>query len=110
MKICYKWGNCNVLYKNANWKFSECQLVDEIIIGNVPGVPGEFAQPSWLQDEPKSELDRKKRKRFIRLIYKVKNYPKYDESKEVKEDIKITVNDIKLVLKAVKGIDVEINE
>lgn len=31
IKICYKWGNCNILWKDANWTWDECRLVEEII-------------------------------------------------------------------------------
>jgi hypothetical protein len=107
--ICYKWGECDVLWKNANWRWSECQLVDEIIGGIRPGVPGDLVQPQWLQ-EPKTEEDKRKRKRFIRLICKVKGYPEFDEKKEVRENIKITIEDIRLVVRAVKGIDIQVIE
>jgi len=51
--------------------------------------------------------DEKKKKRFITLICKVKGYDIYKSTKEVK-DVKITANDVKLVLKEGLGIDVKI--
>ncbi len=109
-KLCYTWVGCDVLWKNANWTWSECKLIDEIIGGNLPGVPGEWAQPPWLEDIPATQLDKEKRKRFIRLLCKVKRSPEFSEEKEVKTNIKITLEDIKIVVKAVKGIDVQIFE
>lgn len=116
--ICYKW-NCidsaaNVWWNQANWWWSECQLVEEIV-GGLPttGVPGEWALPPWLQEDqydPYNQKQKEKRERFIRLIAKVKGYPEYDDKAKVRDDIKISIDDIKLVVKAVKGIDVQITE
>jgi len=44
------------------------------------------------------------------MIAKVKNYPEYDEKRKVNTDIKISIDDVKLVVKAVKGIDVQVTE
>jgi hypothetical protein len=113
IKLCYTWGKADVLWKEANWKWGECLLVEEVVsgfIGNPPGVPGEWAQPSWLQDEKIHDpYEKEKRKKFIRLICKVKK-EKYDEEKLVREDIKISLDDVKMVVKAVKGIDIQIME
>jgi len=114
--ICYKW-NCtdnttDVLWKDANWKWSECLLVDEVVAGlQPPGVPGEWALPPWLRDQydPYNQQHKVKRERFIRLIAKVKDKD-YDEKKEVNSDIKISIDDVRLVVKAVKGIDVQVTE
>lgn len=110
--VCYKWGECNVLWKNANWKWSECQLVDEIIgVLTRPGVPGEVALPPWLQEEkPYDPYDKEKRERFIRLLCKVKGEPEYNEKKKVRTDIKITLDDVKMVTRAVRGIDIQVLE
>lgn len=111
--ICQKWETCDVLWKEANWTWRECQLVDEILGSNIrPGVPGELTIPTWAQEEivPYSAYDREKRERFIRLICKVKNNSEYNTEKKVKSNIKITVNDIKLVVRAVKGIDIQVLE
>lgn len=90
----------------ANWKWSECQLVAEILTNLYPGVPGEEALPSWLQEEPYNPYDKQKRERFIRLLCKVKGYPEYDEKKKVRDDIKVTIDDVALVVKKVSGIDI----
>lgn len=105
MIFCFKWGNCNVLWKLANWKWSECALIEDIIKGYGPGAPPIF--PAWLREDTKEE---EKRKRFIRLLCKVRGEPPYDEKKEVKTNIKITAKDIEMVVKAVSGIDVTITE
>lgn len=102
--ICYKWGGCNIQWNLANWTWSECQLVSDIISGFGPGAPPAF--PDWLTESSKDE---EKKRRFIRLLCKVKNEPKFDETKEVK-NIKIKIEDIKIVVKAVSGIDIDIKE
>ncbi len=105
--LCYKWGSTSVPWNMANWKWSECQLVAEVIGGLPGGIPGEEALPSWLkEEEPYDPYGKEKRKRFIRLLCKVKGYPEYDEQKEVRKDIKITVDDVILVIKKVSGINV----
>ncbi len=109
IKICYRWGNCNVLWKDADWKWSECQLVAEIIAVQT-GVDATTLIPPWL-DEPwnpyrAGEEEKKKRKRLVELICKVKGI-KYNEKKELK-DFKVTVEDIKLVVKAVANIDIDL--
>lgn len=103
--FCYRWGNCNVPWNLADWKWSECQIVADII----SGFGGNAAPniPDWLKEDKKDE---EKRKRFIRLLCKVKGEPLYDEKKEVKTDIKITAKDVEMVVKAVAGIDVTITE
>jgi len=107
--VCYTWSGCDVLWKNANWLWSECSLIDEVLGDLRPGVPGELAQPNWLQDDkPHNPYEKDKRKRFINLICKVKGYPTYDEKQDIRDDIKITIEDIKVVVKAVKGIDIQI--
>ena len=107
IKVCNTWENVNVLWENVNWTWEDCQLVDEILVG----VPGELAQPPWLQeDEPYNAYDKEKRRRFIHLLCKIKGKEELNEQKEVKSNIKITLEDIKLVVNAVKGIDVEIFE
>lgn len=104
-QICYRWGFTNVLWKNANWKWSECQLVAEILNNLYPGVDATTLIQPWLI-EPWNPYKEKKRKELIRLICKCRGQT-YDESKEVKE-FEITVDDIKLVVRSVSGIELDI--
>jgi hypothetical protein len=93
----------------ADWTWSQCQFVGEIISEIRPGVPGEHALPPWLQEQykPYDPYEKQKREKFIRLLCKVKGEPEYDEKKKVRDDIKITVDDVALVIKAVSGIDIK---
>lgn len=105
MRFCPIWNKTDVRWKNANWTWSECRLVEEIISNHVgidASLIGEELQgPAWLRDE-------KKKIRLIRLICKVKG-EEFDESKEIK-DIKISIKDIKLVVKTVANIELNIKE
>ena len=107
--LCYKWGNCSVPWNMANWTWSQCQLVQEIITTVIPtGIPGELALPSWLQEETfgLKKDDKDKRDRFIILLCKVKGYDETEQRKKVREGIKVTADDVIFVVKAVSGIDI----
>ena len=49
--------------------------------------------------------DEEKRKRFIKLVCKVKGYDKYSKQKTIRNDIEITAEDVNLVVESVLGID-----
>ena len=107
MMICNKWGNTDIKWKNSNWTWAECRLVEEIIqeFEHV-GIDAskmmqeeETFMPFWMKDNVK-------KKRLIRLICKIKK-EEFDETKEVK-DIKISIDDIKLTVKVVSGIELRI--
>lgn len=99
--ICHIWGYTDVLWKDANWLWSECQLVEEIF-DFLKGLGAQLDQPA---EVPWKDL--KKKKRLIRLICKCKG-EKYDETKEVNEDTEIDVKDIELVVRAVLNVNVDI--
>jgi hypothetical protein len=104
MLICRKWGSTDVRWKVSNWLWSECQLAEELGQIYESGIDASriYENDLW-RNEPE------KRKRLIRLICKVKG-EKYDESKEKHENIKIKVEDIKLVIKAVLDIELKVKE
>jgi hypothetical protein len=97
---CYTWDELNLLWKDVNWTWEECQLVDELVseIGSGALDPSQIPSP-W---------DGEKKKKLIRLICKVKGYTQTETEKEVKKNGNITINDIKLVVKAVKNIDLTV--
>ena len=106
MMICRKWGSTDVRWKDANWLWSECQLAEELAEQFKGGIdPKEFYKEEetfWIKDV-------EKKKRLIRLICKFKG-EKYDESKEVNENIKIKVDDIKLVVKTILDIELKVKD
>ena len=103
---CYRWSAANVKWSAANWTWRDCQIVSEIIsLPSTTGVDASQLMPKWLQEEETlNPLDVEKRKRFIRLLCKVQG-TNYDESKEVRGDVKVTIDDVKLVVRAVAGVE-----
>ena len=54
------------------------------------------------------KLDPEKKKRFIKLVCKVKGIETYSGQKTVRDDIEITAKDCELVIKEVLGIDLTV--
>jgi hypothetical protein len=54
------------------------------------------------------QLEPEKKKRFIRLVCKVKGIETYSGQKTIKDDIKITAEDVKLVVEKVLDINLTI--
>ena len=55
-----------------------------------------------------NQLDPEKKKRFIKLICKVKGIETYSGQKTIRDDINVSVEDIELVVKEVLGIDLTV--
>lgn len=114
--LCAIWGSTNFLFGNANWKWSECSgsinppipPIPVVNIGNRPGVDATTLIQPWLEEpwNPYKTNTLEKQKRLIKLICKVKGQ-EYDEEKEVK-DFKITIGDIRVVVKTVSNIDLDL--
>ena len=54
------------------------------------------------------QVEPEKKRRYIRLICKVKGIETYSGQKTIRDDIKITTEDVKLVAKEVLGIDLTV--
>ena len=54
------------------------------------------------------QLEPDKKKRFIKLVCKVKGLETYSGQKTIRDDIKISANDCELVIKEVLGIDLTV--
>ena len=54
------------------------------------------------------ELEPEKKKRFIKLVCKVKGIETYSGQKTIRDDIKVSAEDIELVIKEVLGIDLTV--
>ena len=121
-EVCAIWGTKNVWWKNANFQWGVCT---GSVIPPVPPPTGSIVisaslQPlgvdattlvqPWLIEpwNPYTAADEhdKKRKRLIKLICKVKGQT-YEEEKRV-GDMKISVDDIRMVVKAVSNIDLDV--
>ena len=54
------------------------------------------------------QLDPEKKKRFIKLVCKVKGIETYSGQKTIRDDIEITAKDCEMVIKEVLGIDLTV--
>ena len=87
-----KWEDADFKWSDNPYKWDEVQLVEEIVSaggGIVDAV---------------EKLDPEKKKRFIRLICKVKGIETYSGQKTIHDDIEVTAEDCELVIKEVLGI------
>ncbi len=115
---CYKWGNCDVLWCDADWWWSKCRYGEPIPpVPPTPetpiihvGIPGELALPPWYDEFLHDPYKKIKEKKFISLTCKIKGESEYEEKKEVKKDIKLNLNDAKVTLKSINGINIQLLE
>ena len=101
---CYIWGETNIQWKSANWKWSECALVKEIMLG----VDATTLIPPWMREEEKPPIPASwtaKREKFLEILCKVKGINEISERKRIKENVDVTIDDVKLVLKEVAGVE-----
>ena len=81
--------------------WDDVQLVVSLVESRGASVP----EILWQVDN----LDPEKKRRFIKLVCKVKGIETYSGQKTMKtEDIKISADDVKLVVKDVLGIDLTV--
>ena len=55
-----------------------------------------------------NQLEPDKKKRFIKLVCKIKGIETYSGQKTIKDDVKITVDDIELIIKEVLNVDLTV--
>jgi len=88
MSTSIEWNNANVNWNSNPFLWSDVQeIIAEIESGG----------GSWEE----VDKDKKKRKRIIRLVMERKGIKIYDERKEVK-NIKVHLDDIKLIAEEIK--------
>lgn len=91
-----KWEDADFKWDDNSYKWDDVQLVEEIVEAVAEG--GGIVQVV-------EQLDPEKKKRFIRLICKVKGIETYSGQKTIRDDIEVTAEDIEMVIKEVLGID-----
>jgi len=103
------WSLTDVLWNNANWTWGEQELARKIeeFLGAIPPY-GSFIERQRECDNLWKN-DKEKRKKLIKLICKVKG-ENFDETKELKENIKVTIKDMKILVKSVLNVDVTVTE
>ena len=94
MSTNIQWNTVEGTWDDNTFKWNEITLVTELVSegASVPEILG-------LVQDFKSE----KRRRFIKLVCKVKGIETYSGQKTIKEDIKISAEDIELVIQEVLG-------
>ncbi|MBC8295794.1 MAG: hypothetical protein H8E55_08380 [Pelagibacterales bacterium] len=95
----FKWDLAPTDTNATRYTWDDVTLVEDLISGG-----GSGEELAWNINQ----LDPVKKRRFIRLICKVKGIETYSGQKTIKENIKITANDVQLVAKEVLGIDLTV--
>jgi len=91
--IKIKWEGADFKWNDNPYKWDEVELVEEVVAAGGAGIVAAVKQ-----------LDPEKKKRFIRLICKVKGIETYSGQKTIHDDIEVSVEDCELVIKEVLGI------
>ena len=102
-KITYiKWKDADFKWNDNPHTWDDVLLVKSL-------VESDGAGPDEIVWNVNNELDPDKKKRFIRLVCKVKGIETYSGQKTIKtEDIEVSAEDVKLVVKEVLGIDLTV--
>jgi len=101
-----KWEDANFLWNNNSYLWNEVEIVKKVVGGG-----GGSAYDVW---ERVKKLTPEEKKKFIQVIVKVKGNQEYSfphiytEKKEVQNNLDISVEDVKLVVEAVLGIKLQI--
>jgi len=90
--IKIKWKDADFKWNDNPYKWDEVELVKELVSAN-GGIVHAVKQ-----------LDPEKKRRFIRLVCKVKGIETYSGQKTIHDDIEVSVADCELVVKEVLGI------
>mgnify|MGYP003146542809 CR=1 FL=1 len=98
-----KWEDANFLWNDNPYTWNEVRVIIEVAKGGGSLV------------EKYERLDEEDKKVFIEVMVKVKGNMEYssshiyNEKKEVHDNIKVTAEDVQLVIKEVVGINLEID-
>ena len=101
-----KWEDANFLWNNNPYLWNEVEIVKKVVPKEGGG-----AYEVW---ERVKKLTPEEKKKFIQVIIKVKGNQEYSsphiytEKKEIQNDLDVTVEDVKLVVEAVLGIKLQI--
>jgi hypothetical protein len=99
-----KWEDADFKWNDAVpgniYTWNDVKFLEELVDGHGATADGIL----WHIDQ----ADPEKKKRFIKLVCKVKGIETYSGQKTIRDDIKITTEDVKLVVKEVLGIDLTV--
>tara|TARA_R100000805_G_C3528503_1_gene48115 strand:+ start:229 stop:543 length:315 start_codon:yes stop_codon:yes gene_type:complete len=93
------WDRANFKWDNNPHTWDEVLLVAEVVSD---GASGEEIAYNV------NQLDPVKKKRFIKLVCKVKGIETYSGQKTIRDNIKVSTEDVELVVKEVLGIDLQV--
>ena len=101
-----KWEDADLKWEKAPttgtpYTWDEVLLVEEVVVES-DGASGD--EIAWNVNQ----LDPEKKKRFIKLVCKVKGIETYSGQKTIRDDIEITAKDCEMVIKEVLGIDLTV--
>lgn len=100
-----KWNEANFLWDSNPYKWDDVREIVKKVAKDAKG-------GGYLESYQK--LNKEEKKKFIEVIVKIKGNQEYssphiyNEKKEVQDNIEVTTEDIKLVIKEVLGINLEI--
>ena len=94
-----KWEDANFKWSDNPYKWDDVQLVEEVV--------DEIQTNGGIADAIQ-QLSPEKKKRFIKLICKVKGIETYSGQKTIRDDIEVDAKDVELVVKEVLGIDLTV--
>jgi len=95
-----KWDEANFKWNDNPHKWDEVLLVLEIVEAGGGTVEGAIRA---IED-----LDSEKKKRFIKLVCKVKGIETYSGQKTIQDNIEVSIEDCNLIVKEVLGIDLTV--
>ena len=91
------WNNASILWNSNSFTWNEVQLVEEIIKTVQQGGGNIEDDMSWMKPE--------KKKKLIKLILKIKGETLTESKTKQIKQYKIKAEDVRLVVKEVKGVE-----
>jgi hypothetical protein len=88
------WEDSTWIWGSNNFTWGEINLAEKVEAGK--------------SSDYKKTLTSSEQKRFVKLVCKVKGIETYSGQKTIDDDVTVTAEDIKLVLKEVLGVDLTV--
>ena len=96
----FKWDLAPTDTSKTRYTWDDVKFLEELVDGHGATADGIL----WHIDQ----ADPEKKKRFIRLVCKVKGIETYSGQKTIHDNIEVSTEDVKLVVKEVLGIDLQV--
>ena len=92
-----------IKWNEANFKWEDNPYIWNLVVEIVEAIEAGAGIIEAVQ-----KLEPEKKKRFIKLVCQVKGIETYSGQKTIRDDIKVSAEDIELVIKEVLGIDLTV--